>query len=289
MGKGPGTGGRSAVGTSSSASATSTGQNANTHQSLSQEFGYVDIDLTPDYLKVLGKTDLAQMTRDMRAELPAGFKVEGESVQTKQRDMDHNPDVVQAAWYIYDPDGNYVGRCVRSYAMVDGKRICNHELFKIERKYENKGLGKHMLRGQLKELKKGGFDEIRVHANIDVGSYAWSRYGFDMATSRVSEFKSWIRQAERNARDDGHEALADRFKEMRAKVAAREHKAINSGAEYVKIRDLVKEYKDEGTKYLNKAMKHRWWEGRIELRNKEQATWYASYCGSREAASNQVF
>jgi 2'-5' RNA ligase len=43
---------------------------------------------------------------------------------------------------------------------------------------EGKGIGKDMLRGNIEMYQQLGLDKVIVHANIDVGGYAWAKYGY---------------------------------------------------------------------------------------------------------------
>ena len=64
----------------------------------------------------------------------------------------------------------------RSINMVE--KVAEHRFFTLETGKGGKGFGKELLKGHLPLYKKLGIKKVRVHANIDVGGYAWARYGF---------------------------------------------------------------------------------------------------------------
>ena len=59
-----------------------------------------------------------------------------------------------------------------TYAIVD------HDNFKIDEYAQGSGLGKTIFRNSLDLYDHTGEDRIGLSANVDVGGYAWARYGF---------------------------------------------------------------------------------------------------------------
>jgi ADP-ribose pyrophosphatase YjhB (NUDIX family) len=66
-----------------------------------------------------------------------------------------------------------------------GRLGVEHDYFSIPEAGEGKGYGKKFLRDSFELYKKMGVDNVHVHANINVGGYAWAKYGF------VPTQKSW--------------------------------------------------------------------------------------------------
>jgi hypothetical protein len=62
------------------------------------------------------------------------------------------------------------------------------------RSQQSKGLGKQMLKGNVETYQQLGLDQVEVHADIDVGGYAWAKYGY------VPTDSSW-RSLSRDIRD----------------------------------------------------------------------------------------
>lgn len=54
-------------------------------------------------------------------------------------------------------------------------------LLQIEEDYQGKGIAQKIYRENLKSYKRMGVDKMTIKANMDVGGYAWSKYGFEMA------------------------------------------------------------------------------------------------------------
>ena len=56
--------------------------------------------------------------------------------------------------------------------------MANHDVFTINGEGQGGGIGKQVLKTQFDEYEKMGVAKVEVHANIDVGGYAWARFGF---------------------------------------------------------------------------------------------------------------
>jgi hypothetical protein len=50
--------------------------------------------------------------------------------------------------------------------------------FKVKNEEQGSGLGKQFLAANIAIYQKLGLDQVDVHANIDVGGYAWAKYGY---------------------------------------------------------------------------------------------------------------
>jgi hypothetical protein len=59
-----------------------------------------------------------------------------------------------------------------------GKRSAYHELFQLDEKYQGMGIAKQALRSSIDMYQRLGMGEVSLYADIDVGGYAWSKYGF---------------------------------------------------------------------------------------------------------------
>lgn len=76
------------------------------------------------------------------------------------------------------------GEITRTFKKVPGPRpgetrlVVDHVKFELDDGIKGKGIGKEVLRRSLEEYDRLGVDEIKLHANIDVGGYAWAKYGF---------------------------------------------------------------------------------------------------------------
>ncbi|MEV5651604.1 toxin glutamine deamidase domain-containing protein [Nocardia sp. NPDC052254] len=80
---------------------------------------------------------------------------------------------------VYDEDGNQVGYASRSFSNTDGHIIAEHVKFTLDENVQGSGFA-----GEFHEVLFGwygrsGVEEVMLRANIDVGSYAWARQGFE--------------------------------------------------------------------------------------------------------------
>src|SRR5690349_21579569 len=76
--------------------------------------------------------------------------------------------------------GAMTGRNVRGFmrGKETGELIALHNVFTINGEGQGSGIAKQVLKAQFDEYEKLGVAEVAVHANIDVGGYAWARFGF---------------------------------------------------------------------------------------------------------------
>lgn len=56
-----------------------------------------------------------------------------------------------------------------------------------------KGVGKEMLASNVAFYQKMGLDAVEVHANIDVGGYAWAKYGYVPTQQSWNNLRSDLR------------------------------------------------------------------------------------------------
>lgn len=60
---------------------------------------------------------------------------------------------------------------------VENKTV-NHGFFALDEGYQERGIGKEMLRSQVSTWQQIGLSGVKLFANVDVGGYAWAKYGF---------------------------------------------------------------------------------------------------------------
>lgn len=87
----------------------------------------------------------------------------------------NQPTVIARHIGIHNGKEIYIERNLRS---VDGKREVYHAFFKAPKELQGNGLSKRVINIYYEQYKKAGIDKIKVTANIDVGGYAWAKYGF---------------------------------------------------------------------------------------------------------------
>jgi len=76
-----------------------------------------------------------------------------------------------------------------------GGYICSFNLMEIERNYQSQGYGYEFFKRLQNNLKSWGVKQVRLDADLDVGGYAWARYGFDFANDQTKNqtVKNFIR------------------------------------------------------------------------------------------------
>jgi hypothetical protein len=79
--------------------------------------------------------------------------------------------------------GHGVGTYTRRIDWRD--RSAESAFLQLSSSSTNKALGKKILAGNVETYQKLGLDKVKVHANIDVGGYAWAKYGY------VPDRSSW--------------------------------------------------------------------------------------------------
>jgi SPP1 gp7 family putative phage head morphogenesis protein len=90
---------------------------------------------------------------------------------------------MRAAWQTRGQVLRFEGRSegatiVRSFSEGDNGLEVTHDFFRVDPEYQGGGHARAMMRGALDAYRRMGATAIRVHANIDVGGYAWARLGF---------------------------------------------------------------------------------------------------------------
>jgi GNAT superfamily N-acetyltransferase len=68
------------------------------------------------------------------------------------------------------------------------KMSVDHSYFTLASTDQGKGVGKKLFKALYKQYKRIGLKSVTCHANIDVGGYAWGRYGFDAPRDTAERF-----------------------------------------------------------------------------------------------------
>jgi hypothetical protein len=70
-----------------------------------------------------------------------------------------------------------LGDLTRVFGLVGDKVVVKHELFSLKESAQGAGLAKDLLSKSLDLYEKMGVSHINLDANVNVGGYAWARYG----------------------------------------------------------------------------------------------------------------
>ena len=86
-------------------------------------------------------------------------------------------DLFDAEWIGVDDDGNEMA-LLRTFEKVDDILIARHDYFDVPEAKQGTGYSREVFKALYKQYQNIGVQRIEVHANINVGGYAWGRYGF---------------------------------------------------------------------------------------------------------------
>jgi hypothetical protein len=100
--------------------------------------------------------------------------------------------------------GKTVGEFTRTIDVK--KNTASSDVFEINKEAQSKGLAKKLLAGNVATYRELGLKHVETHANIDVGGYAWAKYGY------VPDKGSWT-----NLKND---ILQDKLEALPARLAA---------------------------------------------------------------------
>lgn len=75
-------------------------------------------------------------------------------------------------------EGNSVSMTRVFRKTADGKLSVDHSHFVLDDEYQGKGFATKSLQASVEAYDKLGIDTIALHANLDVGGYAWAKMGF---------------------------------------------------------------------------------------------------------------
>lgn len=88
------------------------------------------------------------------------------------------------------PSGDVAGNYTR---VVDiDRKTAESDYFRLTRTATKHGIGKQVLAGNIETYKKLGIEKVKVHANIDVGGYAWAKYGYVPTSDSWASLRSQI-------------------------------------------------------------------------------------------------
>ena len=74
---------------------------------------------------------------------------------------------------------------IRRFVERKGSISVEHEVFVIPESIQGKGMSKKLFKELFSQYENMGIDKIELFANLDVGGYAWAKYGFSTEKSNV--------------------------------------------------------------------------------------------------------
>lgn len=111
-------------------------------------------------------------------EAPAEFKKDflGGLAGSMNIHYDDSNDTLSFRGYLKDKDGDNIGEYTREIDFKNNKAVSSY--FKLKEGEQHSNIGKTMLKANVAMYQQMGLDSVDVHANIDIGGYAWARYGY---------------------------------------------------------------------------------------------------------------
>lgn len=91
---------------------------------------------------------------------------------------------------LFDKEGDRVGTYTRD---IDwNNKTAESSFLSLTRSATGHSLGKTILASNIAAYKKMGIERVKVHANIDVGGYAWAKYGYVPTQSSWNDLRGII-------------------------------------------------------------------------------------------------
>ena len=163
----------------------------------------------------------------------------------------------------------------RRFSESRGKTGVYHALFKVAPDKQGTGIGKKLFQALYRQYRESGINEISVSANIDVGGYAWGRYGFTCDKSTAESLARRFTAGKTNSKVRGY-AITTRDR-ITAQERLREFYRENPSDARFPVNLLSSIGPDN--KAGKVALLGTSWGGKIDLTNQEQRTYFENYIG----------
>lgn len=148
----------------------------------------------------------------------------------------------------------------------------SHSYFQVDRNHRGEDKGKALFRASLEFYEKIGLKKITVHANIDVGSYAWARYRF-----KPNNGQQLLVIQNAVKRSHHFPALKARIPELAQAVDS-----TSMEAAWIIADVLSKEIREGRIPRGENPMLNLHWYGHIDLKNDRQMKAVRKYVGAKQ-------
>lgn len=142
----------------------------------------------------------------------------------------------------------------------EGEIHVHHEYLEMPESVQGKGLGRVILEESYREYKRIGVKYLSLKANIDVGGYAWARYGF---SSKVEDVEQALLHSNHASEELKEQALSV-FKKWRE---------ANPNEGNFPMNIIAKE------KYGKEILLGSHWNGILDLTDNKATSYFESYLG----------
>lgn len=97
----------------------------------------------------------------------------------------------------YDKQSGELTEIIRDFKQdASGEWIVDHDTFVLGERFQGQGYAKKFMRDSMDLYEKLGVKRVTTFANLDVGGYAWAKYGFKSRVSDGGGQKGWMTEAE---------------------------------------------------------------------------------------------
>src|SRR5262245_23987669 len=146
-----------------------------------------------DFVKVWNETigeDPGEFKNEFLGGVPATMKLYHTYKEDEGGEVIEN--LMEISGKLQDDQGNMIGSYTRTIDLMAG--TASSDFFELKKGQTGKDIGKKILAANVEMYKKLGINEVEVHANIDVGGYAWAKYGYVPDDTSWSNIQDLIRE-----------------------------------------------------------------------------------------------
>jgi hypothetical protein len=169
-------------------------------------------------------------------------------------------------------------RITRSFTWdANGHITVDHDYFQIRDDLQKSNFSKRQLHKQFRFYAENGINTVKVHANIDVGGYAWARAGFTPSAGSVSELRDWVGMRLSRLRASGSitDQQASVIEHLRSRMEKGDKLAVWDTAD---LEDVVT-YNGKTMKLGQHLLVNSNWYGSVNMKSAEAAERIMKYYG----------
>ena len=203
-----------------------------------------------------------------------GVSAEKSVITVTNETWDRTPQF-SIAMSVRNEEGVQIARLERRFSTQNGKLNVEHAFFEVDKGQQRTGLSKTLLHNSMAEYKAMGVSTVTVHANIDVGGYAWAKYGFaptDVSWSSLKFNLSTRLDGLRDQVSDTQYATAKRI--LSSDDPTNLHKVAN-------LKSAVRGASDQPQKLGQALLLGSNWYGTLDLSDKKQMARFNRYASKR--------
>lgn len=132
-------------------------------------------------------TEPKAVTAARQAAVKAQFEGEYAGLTVRVDEVVAHSDAVKVDGTIHLPDGRRVGMFTRAFYREADEVSAYHSLLELDRTVQGQGFADQFNRHLTDWYRRSGVDRIMLHADIDVGGYAWARNGYDFVKAKDAD------------------------------------------------------------------------------------------------------